>query len=208
MVSTLGFDTSHLYSLLVDEGVEAGDHLVLVRPDDGDSRGDDAVHEVREMTRKIDDTISVELVEVEPGKFESAAVELGGLLDDVDDDVVVNLAGGDRMLMLALAVAAMSSSAELRSVHVRSDVTRESRCVDLPSLEAGLDDSQREVLSYVLDNGPVSNTDIAAANGLSESSVSRCVRDLERRGFVEVDDAGGSNSVDAGFLGLLVDGGR
>lgn len=202
-VSTLGFDTSHLYGLVVDEGVTAGDHLVLVRPDDGDSRGEEAVNQIESMVSKVDDEISTELVVLDPMEFEDSVVELRELLEDTEGDVVVNLAGGDRALVLALSIATMTTSDTVSSVYVRSDVTREKQEVRLPRLHVDLDDRDREMLRYVLDNAPVSNTRLASALDVSESTVSRRLEALENRGLVDVTNSGTGNSVEPALTGRL-----
>jgi len=204
-VSTLGFDTSHLYSRIVDEDVSDGDHLVLVRPDDEDSRGEDAVQEIEGMLEKLEEEVTTEVMEFDPNEFEATAHKLVDRLDEIDDGIVVNLAGGDRALILPLTLAVMSTSAEVASTYVRSDVTRKSQDVDLPTLHPPLDESDCKVLKYVLENGPVSNTRIAAATDASDSTVSRRVEKLEEMGYVEVEDGKGSNSVRPTFSATLVE---
>jgi CRISPR-associated protein Csa3 len=204
-VSTLGFNTSHLYSRIVDEDVSSGDHLVLVRPDDDDRRGEDAVQDIKGMLDKLEEEVTTEVLEFDPNDFEATARRLVERLDEIEDDVVVNLAGGDRALIIPLTLAVMSTRAEVASTHVRSDVTRESQNVNLPTLHPPLDESGCEVLKYVLENGPVSNTRIAAATGISDSTVSRRVEKLEEMGYVKVEDGKGSNSVRPTFSATLVE---
>lgn len=204
-VSTLGFDTSHLYSRIVDEDVNDGDHLLLVRPDDDDSRGEDAVQQIEGMLEKLEEEFTTEVMECDPNDFEATTNRLVARLNRVEDGVIVNLAGGDRALIIPLTLAVMSTSAEVASTYVRSDVTRESQDVDLPALRPPLDDGVREVLEYVLENGPVSNTRIAAAAGVSDSTVSRRVEVLEGMGYVDVEDGKGSNSVRPTFPARLVE---
>jgi CRISPR locus-related DNA-binding protein len=204
-VSTLGFDTSHLYSRIVDEDVSDGDHLVLVRPDDDDSRGEDAVQQIDGMLEKLEEDFTTEVIECDPNNFEETTNRLVERLNRIDDDVIVNLAGGDRALIIPLTLAVMSTSVEVSSTYVRSDVTRESQDVDLPALRPLLDDGDREVLEYVLQNGPVNNTRIAVAAEFSDSTASRRVEKLEEMGYVDVEDGKGSNSVRPTFPATLVE---
>jgi CRISPR locus-related DNA-binding protein len=204
-VSTLGFDTSHLHSLLVDEDVEDGDNLLLVRPDDEDSRGETAVQDVEGTVDMIDVELTTEVLEFDPNDFEATTKKLVDKLDEVDGEAVVSLAGGDRALVVALSVAVMVTTTEVRSTRVRSDVTRESNDVQLPIVRPELNDRDREVLEYVVKNGPVSNTQIAAMTGKSEATVSRSRECLAERGYVEVENNGNKNSVQATFVGELVE---
>jgi CRISPR locus-related DNA-binding protein len=204
-VSTLGFDTSHLYSRIVNEDVSDGDHLILVRPDDDDSRGEDAVQQIEGMLEKLEEEFTKEVIECDPNDFEGTTNRLVERLNRIEDDVIVNLAGGDRALIIPLSLAVMSASVGVSSTHVRSDVTRESQNVDLPPLRPPLDEGDREVLNYVLENGPVSNTRIAAATDVSDSTISRRVEKLEEMGYVEVEDGKGSNSVSPTFSAALVE---
>jgi len=203
-VSTLGFNTSHLQSLIVSEDVSDGDHLVLVRPDDDDSRGEGAVQDMEGFVEMIDHDISSELLTFDPDGFENATTSLVDMLNGIDDEVVVNLAGGDRALVIALTVATMSTEADVRATYVRSDVTHESHDVRLPELRPGLDDENREILRYVLRNGPVSNTQIASLTGMSESTVSRRLDTVEQMGLVDVQDGEGRNFVETTLAGEVV----
>ena len=203
-VSTLGFNTSHLQSLIVGEDVADGDHLVLVRPDDDDQRGEGAVQDIEGLVGMIDQEITTELLKFDPDDFEGTTAALADLLDDIDDELVVNLAGGDRALVLALSVATMSTAADLRSTYIRSDVTQASHDVQLPTVRPRLNDRDREVLRYVVENGPVSNTRIASMTDVSNSTVSRSMNRLEEMGYVEVEEEDGKNSVRATFPGKLI----
>ena len=205
-VSTLGFDTSHLHSLLVDEDVEDDDHLLLVRPDDEDNRGENAVQEVEGTVDMIDVKLTTEVEKFDPEDFEGTTKRLVDRLDGLDDGAVISLAGGDRALVVALSVAVMTTTTEVRSTHVRSDVTRESNEVALPTVRPSLNDRDREVLKYIIENGPVSNTRIASMTDMSEPTVSRSRENLEERGYIQVENNGGANSMSATFLGELISG--
>jgi CRISPR locus-related DNA-binding protein len=205
-VSTLGFDTSHLHSLLVDEDVEDDDHLLLIRPDDEDNRGENAVQEVEGTVDMIDVELTTEVEKFDPEDFEGTTKRLVDRLDGMDDGAVISLAGGDRALVVALSVAVMTTTTEVRSTHVRSDVTRESNEVALPTVRPSLNDRDREVLKYIIENGPVSNTRIASMTDMSEPTVSRSRENLEERGYIQVENNGGANSMSATFLGELISG--
>jgi len=204
-VSTLGFDTSHLHNLLVEEDLEDGDHLLIVRPQDDDDRGENAERNVEEMVGMLDAELTTELVRFEPGEYETTVTGLVERLNDTDEEVVVSLSGGDRFLLVSLAVAAMSTTADVRTTHLRSDVTRESYEVEIPSVRPALNDRDSEVLGYVVDNGPVSNTRIAAATEKSETTVHRSVESLEEVGYVDVDEDGGTNSVEVSIMGKVAE---
>jgi CRISPR locus-related DNA-binding protein len=202
-VSTLGFDTSHLQNLIVDKDIEDGDHILLVRPDDDDSRGENAVQDVKKNVDMLEIDLTTEVLRFDPHEFEETVITLVDRLSETDE-AVVSLAGGDRALLVPLTVAAMSTSTEVRSVHLRSDVTRESSEIGLPQVCLALgDDDDRDILTYVVENGPVSNKQIAAMLGKSEATVHRRVMDLSELGYINVERNGTENSVDITLLGKL-----
>jgi CRISPR locus-related DNA-binding protein len=202
-VSTLGFDTSHLQNLIVDKDIEDGDHILLVRPDDDDSRGENAVQDVKKNVDMLEIDLTTEVLRFDPHEFEETVITLVDRLSETDE-AVVSLAGGDRALLVPLTVAAMSTSTEVRSVHLRSDVTRESSEIGLPQVCLALgDDDDRDILTYVVENGPVSNKQIAAMLGKSEATVHRRVMDLSELGYINVERNGAENSVDTTLLGKL-----
>jgi CRISPR locus-related DNA-binding protein len=204
-VSTLGFDTSHLQSLIVEQEVEDGDHLILIRPDDNDTRGEGAVQNIEGTVDMIDVELTTEVRNFAPENFEKTTQSIVEMIDGTTDEVVVNLAGGDRFLLVSLTTAVTITSADIKSIHVQSDVTRESYEVQIPELRPCLNDRDRGVLKYIVENEPVNNTQIAAMTGKSDSTVHRSLENLRQRGYVEVDDQGGENAVQATFSGELVE---
>jgi CRISPR-associated protein Csa3 len=204
-VSTLGFDTSHLQSLIVEEEVEDGDNLVLIRPDDDDARGEKAVQSIEGTIDMIDVELTTEVKEFAPGGFEETTKKIVDTLDSTTEDIVVNLGGGDRFLLISLSTAVTVTSSEIKSIHVRSDVTRESYEVQLPKVRPCLSDRDRSVLEYVVNNEPVNNTQVAAMTGKSNSTVHRSLESLQEIGYIEIEDKGGENSIRATFSGNLVE---
>lgn len=203
-VSNLGFDTSQLYQCMLNYGMDSGDHVILVRPEDDSARGEEAVEQIESMLRKVDPDITTEVVEVDPNNFDVAAEKLVDVLNRQDNELILNLGGGDRAILVALAMATVTTSTNVRAVTLLSDVTRDRQEIDLPNYPEPDKEKEREVLSFILDEAPVSNSEVVNELGYSESMVSRIISELEDKGYIKVTSEGRSNLIKPTLVSKLI----
>ncbi|MEA3324280.1 MAG: hypothetical protein U9Q37_03965 [Euryarchaeota archaeon] len=52
-VSPLGFETTHIISLIVKHGMEKHDRIILLRPVASDTRADRAVEDITNLTARL-----------------------------------------------------------------------------------------------------------------------------------------------------------
>lgn len=178
-ISLSGFDTSQIISLMVKYGIERGDHIILIRPEDEkDSRGESTVQAIKDLSRQIDSSIEVDIHRVDHRDFEGMVTSLIDLLKNAQGQVVVNLSGGPREIFLAFVVACLSSSQKIFKTTNFSDIDRTMNEIVLPNIAHVLDKRLKRVLRDVDLHQPTTITEIAKRLEISESTVSRQIGEL------------------------------
>ncbi|KQC11972.1 MAG: hypothetical protein APR56_07205, partial [Methanosaeta sp. SDB] len=175
-ISSTGFDTSQILSLMVKYGVEGDDRIILIRPEkETDTRGETTIQAVRDLSRQIDSSIKVEIHRVDHQNFESMLLSLIDLIKKTEGEIIANISGGPREIFLAFTIACLSQSQRIIKTTNYSDVDRVMREIDLPKIVRSLDEKSKAVLGDVRDNQPTTITEISARLNLSESTISRQV---------------------------------
>jgi CRISPR-associated protein Csa3 len=76
-ISLSGFDTSQIVSLKMKYGIEGGDRIILIRPEDEkDTHGEQTVQAIRDLSRQIDSSINLDIHRVNHRDFEGMVVSL------------------------------------------------------------------------------------------------------------------------------------
>lgn len=182
-LSPIGFDTTHLLSLLVRYGVESDDRVILVRSILEDERANRAIEEIEELVKKISDEISVSVVPVDHGDFTTmvlmfvrVVIEAAGV-EPARNKVYVNLSGGPREILIALTTACVAVSDRIYQVTSFSDIERSMKVISLPRISKAPDEKEYLLLCDIKDHGPTSFAEIASRLQVSESTISRqCAR--------------------------------
>jgi CRISPR-associated protein Csa3 len=181
-ISPLGFDTSHILSLIVKYGIEAEDRIVLLMSTKIDERAESAFDSVKEMIHKVNDRIIVERIRLDHSDFSSMVLRCiviikGAIKEDRDKSIVVNLSGGPREILVALTVASLSNAPKIARITCYSDVSRQLSEIELPFFTSTLQNREISVLQDIEQFGPTSISEMSERLQLSESSVSRyCAR--------------------------------
>jgi len=181
-ISPLGFDTSHILSLIVKYGIEAEDSIILLMSNKTDERAESAFSSVKEMIHKIDSRISVDRIMLNNDDFSGMIVSCIKAIKNAsnekpDTSVMVNLSGGPRELLVALTIASVSNVPYITKATCYSDVCRQLSQIELPYFTSPLQDRELAVLRDIKMFGPTSISDVATRLQISESSISRyCTR--------------------------------
>ena len=201
-ISPLGFETTHVISLIVKHGIEKGDRIILLRPIASDSRADRAVEDIKDLTGKVDRTITVDVVPIDHHDFGAMMLNLMDLIASAAQPaapargkVIVNLSGGPREILIALTAASMALSDLIYKTTNFSDIDRELREIELPHIARTPDEKVRQILGDILKNEPTTLTAIAARLGVSESTISRSCAKLADMYMVEITPVGRNKQI-------------
>jgi len=180
-ISLSGFDSSQVVSLIVKYGVEGGDRIILIRPEEEtDTRGEQMVQAIRDLSLQIDSSIDLQVHRVDHRDFEGMIISLKTLLQSIPEDgqIIANLSGGPREIFLAFAIACLSLPQKISRATCYSDIDRKLNDLTLPNIASHPEEIQKKILRDVLENGPTTIKEIALRLSLSESTISRQVARL------------------------------
>ncbi|MEM1659268.1 MAG: CRISPR-associated CARF protein Csa3 [Candidatus Jordarchaeales archaeon] len=110
IVASLGFEERFLLRAVVRRGVRERDKVVVFMPERGDPRGEKAFQTLRELVEKAFPQVEVIKYEVDVQDFYGAVGKIRGILKELalEGDLVFNLSGGQRLLILEILAAALS----------------------------------------------------------------------------------------------------
>ena len=204
-ISLSGFDASQIVSLIVKYGIEGGDRIILIRPEEEkDSRGESTVQAIKDLSRQIDSSIEVDIHRVNHRDFEGMVVSLIDLLKKAHGQVVVNLSGGPREIFLAFVVACLSHSQKIFKTTNFSDIDRTMNEIVLPNITHILDERLKRVLKDVSENQPTTITEIAQRLKISESTVSRQIGELAELRALDLTPKGKTKEVRITLTGMIL----
>ena len=204
-ISLSGFDSSQIVSLIVKYGIEGGDQIILIRPEEeSDTRGELTVQAIRDLSRQIDSSIDLQIHRVNHRDFEGMVLSLKGLLEKADGQVIANLSGGPREIFLAFTIACLSKSGKIFKTTNFSDIERSLNVVTLPNIAAVLEEKQKRILRDIFENQPTTITDIAERLSVSESTISRQVARLAGLRVLEISQKGKTKEIRMTLTGKLL----
>lgn len=210
-LSPLGFDTSPIISLIARYGIERGDRICLIRPKYGeDTRAERAIDDLRVMNQKISGDIKVEVLKIDNCSIENMILTL---MDEIcastppvlpEGDLIVNLSGGPREVLVALTTATFILSSRIHQCAIFSDITREIETYMPPRLPLLLDERTLQILTDVYMNNPTSISEIAERIHVSESTASRVCAKLVSRDLIKIQQDKKSKIVTLQFGGKVM----
>ncbi len=210
-LSPLGFDTSHVTSLIVRCGIEQGDRICLIRPGYGeDARAERAIKTVKEIIQQISSGISVEILKLNTNDLEAMVLML---LDEIcaltppnlpDGKLTVNLSGGPREVLVALTAATVMLAPRIQQCAIFSDIERETRIYRPARLPILIDETALRILADIDAHGPASISEIAGRVRVSESTASRVCAKLASEELVQVQQEKKNKTVTVKFNGKIV----
>ena len=200
-ISPLGFETTHIISLIVKHGIEKGDRIILLRPKTSDSRADRAIDDIKDLTEKIDRTITVDVVEIDHHDFGAMMLNLIDLIASAAPPavpagkIIVNLSGGPREILVALTASSMALSELVYKTTNFSDIDRELREIELPHIARQLDKTAWQILRDLTEHEHTTLTEVAGRVCASDSKISRQSAKLAGLHAVEITPAGRSKQI-------------
>jgi len=204
-ISLSGFDSSQILSMIVKYGIEGGDRIILIRPDEEkDTRGELTVQAIRDLSRQIDSSINLQIHRVNHRDFEGMVLSLKGLLENAEGQIIANLSGGPREIFLAFTIACISQSGKIYKTTNFSDIERSLNEVTLPNIAAVLEEKQKRILTDIFESQPTTITDIAERLSVSESTISRQVARLVDLQALKISQKGKTKEVRITLTGKML----
>lgn len=185
-IFNMGYDISHVTSVLANEGLEDGSRVVLVKPGQRDERQENSIEDIRNHLNSLD-------VDVSLGIFpsgESFERDIENFLDLYSrlEKVVLSLSGGSRDLLIPMTIASVFSG-EIDETYFRSDIDSDLQKMQIPHAGFDLNDSEQEIME-ALGKDSENVQEIIDVTDLSRSTVYRRLGALEEKEIVEEKEEG------------------
>jgi len=188
IVASLGFEERFLLRAVIRRGVKENDKIVVIMPEKGDPRGEKAFQTLKELLDKAFPQIELIKHEVNVQDFYGAISNLRNLLNklNLENNIVLNLSGGQRLLILEILAAALSLgiNAELEIETEDSSVYLTIPIKTMHQLK--LDRIDQEILRKVAERGEIRLKDLEELK-IPKATLWRKLNRLTEDGLLEKD---------------------
>jgi len=205
-LSAIGFNSTSVTRPILSHGVDTGDEVVLIRPNQvPDSRAEEAIEDVERLLQEIEPEISLTTEQISHGDFETALLESSDLIRAAEGDRIVSLGGGARDVLLPFAIAATTHVRLLDTVLFFSDLDGPVQEWSLPRLTAAIQETTAATLQMIVDTADgISVPELTDRTGVSKSTVTRHVTALANKGAIETWTDGKTKYAQATITGRLL----
>ena len=191
-VFNLGYDTSHIISVLGSEGLESDSRVVILVPKKIDSRQNNSIKDLENHLRSLGKESSLEKCRLS-GDLQEKIMRLTRLYRRLDD-VVLSLSGGPRDHLIPMLVALIYSKDQIAKTVFRSDLSSELKQLNLPGSFHDLNSSESHVLEALGDRYRSVNSLEGEIPDISESTVRRSLESLVNQGLAETKTRNGKKN--------------
>jgi CRISPR-associated protein Csa3 len=183
-IFNMGYDISHVSSVLAKEELDDGSCVILLVPGEPDERQSNAIRDIENQLDSLD--IDIELETFTAGN--SVVEDIGPIMSLLErvDNPVVSLSGGSRDILVPLTVALIIVDRDVKEIYFRSDVSSELEKLSLPKMGVDIDERGRQILKSA--GSGLTVKELAEETDLSKSTVYRRIEELESKGLIEVRD--------------------
>jgi len=204
-ISTIGYHSTRVMRPILNNGIDADDTVVLLRPgEDGNDQSDDAVRDVRQTVGELGPDTNVTVEEIDSTQFETAVLECTDVLEAAKGRVVLNFDGGPREIFLPFAVAALARPELLDRVFQFRDTDQKVRELSIPNLVGRVPEVAENTLRAVSELGEQTTLPaIAESTGKARSTIGRHLDDLEDADLVRTHKAEKTREVQLTLSGQL-----
>ena len=189
LLSTIGFDEKFCYRAILRHGIKEGDVVVLITGRIVD-RVQKACEWVQQLLRtSYGEKTKVEIVELDVNNVVGSIKTVSSKIEELEGyDVIVNLSGGMRALIIIVLLACIKSS---KPVKVEIETEDFESLIEIPEkllslVKTPIGEDKMEVLR-VIASGCREAGKIAGKLGKDASTIRRHIAALEKMGLVEVE---------------------
>jgi len=208
IVATFGWTEQFVLSSILKHGVKAGDKIILLIPAKKDEKSEAILRDFGQFLSKYGEGIKLEDIRVPLQTFEEAVITISGTLKSISsegyDELIINLSGGMRVLILAAYIATLLTCP--KDVTIELETEDRERSYIIPNLSIKelikLRDIERRILEN-LNEGIKSTSELLKELGIPRSTLHKYIKELERRGLLTSKKGGRMLTLDITALGKL-----
>jgi len=188
LLVTLGFDEKFALRAIFRRGLRAGDKVIFVVPEDEDPRAEKAFSTIQQIIYRSIPEVSIERFRVPVKEFSKAVSLMRKLALSLlrsGEKIVLNLSGGQRIVILGVLAGFLSCGASDVEVEVESEDSSALATFPLMIMEnIKLDHEDIRILE-VLAKSPKRFGEVHSVVGISKSSAWRKLKKLTDLGLIE-----------------------
>jgi CRISPR-associated protein Csa3 len=209
-ISPLGFETTHIISFIVKHGIGKGDKIILLCPETSDSRTDNAIEVIKNLTAQIDSTIIVDIQQIDHHELDKMILFFMKLIRSanpsgvLNDKIMINLSGGPRDILIALTTACITLSESIWKISNFSDIDHELREIQLPYITRTLDKKALQILNDIDKHEPTTPIEVAKRINTSESTISRQCAKLSKMHAIKITPHGRNKQITITLSGKML----
>jgi len=180
-VATIGWTEWPIASAIIKHGLSNGDKIILLCPEKKDERAKEAINEIKDFISKF--SSDVEIVDVSVPVYDpvSAVVTIARVIKDEaesDRDLIVNLSGGMRILIIETLLALMLFKIDKLDLEIR---TEDKVDLSIPKIWKYYPDLAKEEVKVlkVLAEKEASLSEVSKKLGTSNATTYRILKRME-----------------------------
>ena len=206
LITPLGFETTPVISFIGKEGIGKGDKLIVVRPEERpeEKRGERAFNQLKETVGNFSTDIEIEKIVLDTQDFTGMILEISNVLKKAEGELVVNLSGGIRTILVALTACTVFFHSRIQRTYNYEMIEREMKHIELPYVFFDLTENEKSILKKTVGEHPLSYNDLTDSLDLSKSTVSRLTGILENKELVSCFTVEKQTKVNPTLTGELV----
>lgn len=205
-VATLGWTEWPVASAIIKHGLSRGDKVVLLSPEKKDDRSRTAINEVKSFVSRFAPYVEVSEISIPVHSPVDAISSIARLVvrESRGKDLIVNLSGGMRILVLETLLALMLTRVENLVLELQ---TEDKVDLQLPLLwrpAKDLSPEARSILKVLKERGSISLSNLARALRISLTTAYRLSKHLENIGVITSRKIGKERMMELTTMGKII----
>lgn len=202
----IGFNPTSVTRPILSHGLENGDAVMLVRPDDetDDRRAEETLADIKRNIGALEPNVSVTIKRIPHDDFQTAVLQCRGMIREASGRRILILGGGARDVLIPLTIAGLATANSISMVLNYSDIDGAVRELDLPNLTASISESAKETLRAIEQTDSASLAELEPLVNHSKSTITRHVNHLNEQGLIETWREGREKHVRMTMAGKLI----
>lgn len=205
-VSPIGYNSTSVVRPVLSRGLDSGDELCLLRPNEesDDQRATEAIGDVERLLNEIEPDVELTLERITYDEYSTAVLECSDILTTAAGEVIVNLSGGARDILVPLTTATLVHTEAVEAMVTFSDIDGAVRELESPALLSSVPETIASTLVVIAAHeDQVSIPTLTEELDRSKSSITRHVARLEEEQLVRTEKHGRTKIVQPTFAGEL-----
>jgi CRISPR-associated protein Csa3 len=190
----LGFDERFAIRSILRTGLSSGDKVLIFTAEPIVDKAEKALQIVLEFLKKYFEGVEYEVISIPTKDFERSVSMIGERLMKLKSlgyDVILNLSGGMRSLIIELLVAStlvgLKGVVEVELENLEGYL---SFTVDVLRIRAPLKEEYKSVLNAIIEAGEINLSQLSRKVAMAKSTIHKIVKKMIEEGLVEYEKVG------------------